>query len=604
MPGVSTPGRVHYRWRTMSDRHVAADVDRDVRLGRMALVLAALPFVVSAISLLFVVGSRYHPASDHALIEMQIRDVGRYELLKGLYSRDEWSHPGPFFAYLAAPFYRLSGQSQITTNVLAVVINGLSILGMGLVARRRGGLPLLLCTLLASSLLIRTLGAEFTQDPWNCFVTVLPYGLLILLAWSLTCGDAGALLPATVVTTFLAQVHVGFVLLAVPLYVFGVAGLLHHRWRHPPEGDDRGVLRSLARPLLLSATVGFVLWLPTIVDVVKNSPSNLTLSIQWFRAASGGTHGFADGWWIVMGQLAMPPEWLIRALGQEPDTGQPTQVLDRPFPWLLAVLLAGAVALWRRRPGDGGRLVAIVAVTLGLGLLAVMRTVGPAFYYRLRWVWIPPMIAFALVAWAAWLAVTRRWPGISQRLAEVALVALAVVTAVNVSTAATSGIPLHGDSEVLATITPPVLELVDRDPDAGVVLVADVFHNGAWYARGLVLELERRGIPVKVPADREALFGEHRVLDGEPVQARLVVAFDEAAARLRGDDSYREVAAWTSVTPQESAHSLALRDQYVDGEIDVTQYYFELRALDLYSRHPATYYEVSVFLDEAFPTAT
>jgi hypothetical protein len=133
----------------MSDRHVAADVDRDVRVGRIALGLAVLPLVVSAISLVFVVGSRYHPASDHALIEMQIRDVGRHELLTGLYSREEWSHPGPFFAYLAAPFYRLSGESQITTNVLAVLINGISILGMGLVARRRGGLPLLLSTLLA-----------------------------------------------------------------------------------------------------------------------------------------------------------------------------------------------------------------------------------------------------------------------------------------------------------------------------------------------------------------------------------------------------------------------------------------------------------------------
>ena len=96
----------------MSDRHVAEVVDRDVRLGRLALDLTGLPFVVSALSLVFVVGADYHPSSDHALIELQIRDVGRFELLKGLYSRDVWSHPGPFFAYLNAPFYRLSASRR------------------------------------------------------------------------------------------------------------------------------------------------------------------------------------------------------------------------------------------------------------------------------------------------------------------------------------------------------------------------------------------------------------------------------------------------------------------------------------------------------------
>jgi hypothetical protein len=587
----------------MSDRHAAEVVERDVRLGQLALVLTALPFVVAALSLIFVVGADYHPPSDHALIEMNIRDVGRFELLKGLYSRDVWSHPGPFFAYLNAPFYRLSGESQITTNVMAVVINAVSVLGMGIVARRRGGLPLMVATLLFASLLVRTLGAEFIQDPWNPYVTVLPYGLLLFLAWGLLCGDVKALLPATVVTTYLAQVHVGFVLLAVPLYGIGVLGLLHHRWRHPPEADQRGLVRSLARPVLVAAAVGAVLWLPTAIDVLLHgSESNLADIARWFRDGEGETHTFQDGWRVVTGQFGLPPEWLTTALGQDFFTGEPTHIRMPQFPWLLGLLAAGAIVLWTRAKGDGRRLVAVVALVLALGILAVQRTVGGAFYYRLRWVWIAPMASAVIVAWAAWLLVTSRWPGSARRIVQGGLVALAVVSAVNISTAATSGTPLAGDSEVLETLYPQVLPEIDTSPDAGVVLVADVNHNGAWYARSLVLELERRGIPVKVPRDREALFGAHRVLDDEPVQARLVVVFDQVVEHLRESDGFEEIASWTSVTPEESREFADLQRRFNSGEIDAATYFLEFQAMDLYARHPAVYYQVSVFRDTNFPT--
>jgi hypothetical protein len=356
--------------------------------------------------------------------------------------------------------------------------------------------------------------------------------------------------------------------------------------------------------MLLAAGVGFVLWLPTIVDVLTNDPSNLALTAQWFRAADAGTHPFADGWWTVMGQFALPPEWLFRALGQEFYTGQPQQMFTKPVPWLLVVLVAGSIALVRRRPGDGGRLVATLAVTLGLSVAAIVRTVGPAFYYRLRWVWIPPMIGLIVVGWALWLVLTRRWPGLTRPLTMGALVVLGVVSAINVSTAATSGIPLQGDSDVMAAITPEVVDEIERDPDPGVVLVEDVFDNGAWYARGIVLELERRGIPVRVLADREPLFGEHRVLrDGEPVRARLIVGFDQVVERLRIETEYRVVADWTSVTRAEAARYLDLLEQFQSGGLDATNLYYNLTAMDLHSRSPATYFEVGVFVDDAYPTS-
>jgi hypothetical protein len=248
---------------------------------------------------------------------------------------------------------------------------------------------------------------------------------------------------------------------------------------------------------------------------------------------------------------------------------------------------------------EGRRLVVVLGATLALGVLAIVRTVGPAFYYRLRWVWVPPAIGFALVAWAAWLVVTRRWPGSARALTYGALAALAVVSAVNAYTAATSGTPLAGDSEVVVAITGPVLDRLDAEaPDGGeggVVLVSDVMHNGAWYARSLVLELERRGVEVRVPPEREPLFGPHRVLDGEPVRADLVVAFDQVAEHLRTEPGYELVAEWSSVTRAESRAFLDLYRRFEAGELEATEYLYAFEELDLYDRHPATYFAVSVF---------
>lgn len=573
------------------------------RAGMVALALAALPFVVSFVSLVLVVGADYDAASDHALIELQVRDVGRHPLLHGLYSRADWSHPGPFFAYLSAPLYWASGESQLTTNLVALAVNAASVLGMGVIARRVGGLPAMVCTLVGTSLLVRSLGAEFVQDPWNCFVTVFPYGLLVALVWALATGRARALLPATVVTSFLAQVHVGFVVLAMPLLAFGLGALVVQRWRRPAaEGERRAALRSLLRPVLVSGAVALVLWTPTIVDTVSESPSNLRRTIDWFADADGGTQSLGDGWSVISGQFGPPVEWLTGERGAEFFTGEPIDITEPPPPVLLAVVVAAAVALVRFRPRAGSALVATLVVTLGLGVVAVARTVGGAYYYRLRWVWVPPTIAFVLVAWAAWLAALRRWPGAGRNLVAGGLVALAAVSGVNTVAAARSGTPLAGDSEVIATITPPVLDLVEGTPDAGPVVVSDVLGFGAWYARGLVLELERSGIDARVPADQVELFGEHRVLgDGEQPQLRLLVVFDEVIRQFEGQPGLELVAEWSSVPDDDFDRWLAIVDGFSEGDLTPEEYRDQIGDLDLAGRHPATYLRVAVFADERAP---
>jgi hypothetical protein len=575
----------------------AADSPDERRLFRLVLALTLLPLAVSAVVLFVAVRPGYLPTSDWALIEMQVRDVGKHEVLHGLYSREDWSHPGPMFAYLAAPVYRLLGSTPVAVNFVTLIINGAAIAAMAFIARRLGGRGPMLATLVAAALLMRTLGAETVRDPWNEYVTVLPFGLMIFLTWAMLCRETWALPAGVFVASFLAQAHVGFVLLAMPLLLLGAGGLVLTAWHAGPRGGaDR---RALRRPALLSAGLLAFLWLPTAYDVVANGRgSNPARIVRYFRHAQEATHSLADGWGVVTGQFALPPEWATRALGPLPLSGDDRHQYVRPTPWLLALLAVGAVVLWRRARPNGPRLVVPLVVTLAVGIVAVVRTIGPAFYYRLHWAWIPPAVAFVVVGWAGWLLVERRWPERGARVLTAAAVAVLVALAsVNSVTAITTETHAEADGGVVAALLPPLLDdIAGKD---GTVLITDAFTSGAWYSRGMVLELERQGIDVKVPAADGALFGSHRVYRGGPLAGEYVVTRDQYIERLAKDPNLELVAQWSPLPPDELARISTkmneLDDELQSGQIDMATYFYEypLHGLETHSR--ATYYAAAVF---------
>ena len=131
---------------------------------------------------------------------------------------------------LAVP-YRLLGSSPSALAAGALLVNGLSLVGIGWIAKRRGGVPLMLCMLLTSLLMVRALGFEFLATPWNPWITVLPYALLVMLTWAMTCGERWALPVAALVATFVVQTHVGYAVLALPLAGFGALWLLVGEFR-------------------------------------------------------------------------------------------------------------------------------------------------------------------------------------------------------------------------------------------------------------------------------------------------------------------------------------------------------------------------------------
>jgi hypothetical protein len=247
-------------------------------------------------------------------------------------------------------------------------------------------------------------------------------------------------------------------------------------------------------------------------------------------------------------------------------------------------------------------IVAAIGLTLLVGVVSVARTVGAAFDYRLRWTWVPPMVAAVIALWALWKVVAERWPGAQRFLTAGAAAAVVVVTGVNVVTAATAGTPQEGDSDALAAIMPEVLAEVEGED--GQVFVGDVFANGSWYARGVVLQLERHGYDARVDQAYDDLFSEHRVVDG-PGDVRLWVGMDQGIESLERQPNLRLVSEWVGISDEVRARGdellAGLDETLASGEMDETQYQYGWNMIDnmLHENTPATAFAVAVFVEEA-----
>jgi hypothetical protein len=499
-----------------SDRaRVLASAQR--RAFRVALALVLAPLVVLAVTVL-------HDAPralvrDHALIELQVRDVGRHPVLIGLYSRDGWSHPGPLLYYTLALPYRLTGSNPTGLLLGALAINAAAIAGMGAIAKRLGGMPAALLTLVGVSVVARALGAELLLDPWVCFVTVLPFGLFCFLAWAMTMGEAWALPAAGGVASWLVQVHVGYAPLITPALGAGAVWL----WIVVRRRNDPAATKKFLWAAIVAVVIVAVAWAPPLWDQVFGS-GNLAKVVDWFASADAGAHTLTEGARVVFGQFAAVPDWITGKRRVAAFGGETTLRHTTLLPLLLAPFVLAAIVAWRRRDRALVRLAAILALTLVASVISVARTVGIMYEYRLLWTWVLGALAGVVVAWTGWSIVVKRWPQAQTRaLVPLALLTLAVLCAVESVAAVRAGTP-DWDSPATATVTGQLASRLDTR--RGEVLLRSESAAGEGYVEGIVLALERRSVDARVAADPTDRFGAHRVATGAPVQAHLVVLAD------------------------------------------------------------------------------
>ena len=499
----------------------------------------AIPFVIGIIALLGGSDANFRSVGDNALNELRMRDFGHHTLLLGPYSRDGWSHPGPALYYLFAIPYRIFGSRSSAFSACALTLNGAAVVSMIVIARRTSGRLMMLLVAAAVAIITMNLGWEVLRNPWNPYVTILPFGLLFLSCWALACGHRWHLPLAAAVATFCVQTHIVYLPVAAALVTWGGVGALvtHRRDRRRREGATWGIGALVATVAILA-----VMWAPPIIDQITGT-GNLNTIRVYFQTHSD-TRGLGDAFRVVGEEFTLSPDWVT---GSEPPliiSGEPQSLLRTPIPLLGLVWFAIGALAWRRQRTDVRQFAIGAVVLTGAAFAAVAQTTGTLYDYRLRMLWI----AGAFTAVAAVGLAARRW--LFQPGAQRALTTVLVVTVLFAGTVATSD---------ATTGRPPDRAYVQRVPSFGqhmisklrsghgVLLLRSASLAASLYTGAVAIELEQAGLPIRFDAFKvtELTLGAHRLYRSGPIRGVITIAVDASVDSLRTQPHQRLIASWS-----------------------------------------------------------
>jgi len=479
-----------------------------------ALACALAPLVVALGRALFF-RSRFVPFADRATIELATRAVGRHAVLVGPYSRFGFHQPGPSLFYLLALPYRLTGSRPSSILVGAVLINAAAVVGLGLVARRRGGTVLAVVTLAITLLVMRTLTGTALADPWNPLVTLLPFALFVLLAWSVALGDGWMLPIGLAVGSFVVQSHVSYAPATAGLLVLAFLGLvLSWRRRSPDEAHARPV-----RVLAVSAGVVVAVWLLPLIDQFGGD-GNLG-EIWRFFTSHNGTMTWIQAVRVVGLQWSWRPEWLFGARPLALIGVNYVRAMDWPVALILGLVVTALA--WRRRDREVLWLAAMVGVGLAAAIIGAHGIVGLVYPYLVQWTWILGATLGILVVWGVIRAVPAAAMGRVARASagSLAVAAFAVLVIAGVVSAVRAQVPDATAQQRVRSVRDQVLAHVDVRGRT-VRVDGGAIDFDLW---SLVLQLQRRGARVEVSAPTGFYVGDWLHSGARP-DTTLVVGHD------------------------------------------------------------------------------
>ncbi|HKP88760.1 MAG TPA: hypothetical protein VJT75_02180, partial [Thermoleophilaceae bacterium] len=276
-------------------RRSAARIDPVVVGAGLA---AALPVIVSTVR---AVRAGWLPVADDAMIVVRSLDVlSTHSPLLGAYSASSSvvgqpvSSPGPMLFWLLALPVRAG---HAAPAIAMGLVNTASVVGVVALAKRRGGLVLMFVVAGAVALMCRSLQAQTFHDVWNPSAAVLPFALLVFLAWSVAAGEQALLPLMVVVGSFSVQAQLTFALPVLAAVAVGL-GFLVASGRRVPR-----------RTVVVAAVALLACWSLPFAEQAVRRPGNLVLI---GRVAASDVHkfGWEAGWHSVEHAVGVPPWWV------------------------------------------------------------------------------------------------------------------------------------------------------------------------------------------------------------------------------------------------------------------------------------------------------
>jgi hypothetical protein len=362
----------------------------------------------------------------------------------------------------------------------------------------------------------------------------------------LACGDRWALPVSIGVASFVTQTHVGYAPLVAVLLVAGLlAMLLHERAvSHGGVLDDPS-RRSWWPTIAWTAGVVVVLWFPVVFQQLAREPGNLSELLDFF-----GNHGreqqYRDAWHVLALQLDVWPDW-ISGDSATSVIGTVDFTHALPVPVALLALVGVTMVTWRARLREALRLDGIVLVAIAVSFVSLTRVVGEVYSYLVRWTWPLGAATGIAIAWSvvAWWRARDRVSNVERRVARGATLGLvavfAVITVVDIVAAARAGTPEPELSAAMGRLGDAAAAALP--PGDGAVELRVRGREGAyWTSAGVADVLEHHGVDVRVGPELEFAYGPHRLVHGDRLRARVVVADESTAAGVRAVPGSREVA--------------------------------------------------------------
>lgn len=375
-------------------------------------VIATLP-VLAAFSK--AVAHGWWPDGDDAILGMKVADVfSSHPPTTGMRSTSgnadpslSSHHPGPMAIYLLAiPAGLLSFHPTGLLIGTALIHIGL-IVGVCIVARRRGGTQLVLLALAAALVVQWAVGPEALFRPLNPYPASIGVLLLLLLTWSLLVGDTACAWGFVIVASLVAQANLAFLPLVAVLTVVVVLAAVF-RWSRekdrPPARHAFGIGRGASRSSRIAVAAFVLCWLPALVETVTFKDSN---PLQIFRYIVSGVDKDQMGWGPML--KAFVPQLVPLPGGF--SAGQDVLLERSGLMTVLGVVVLAALVLvalpWPRSLASwsdpllrtAARVVLVALAVFGWSFAsAPMSVVGVPFYWLLP-VW--PIVTFAWVVLAS-----------------------------------------------------------------------------------------------------------------------------------------------------------------------------------------------------------